>query len=302
MAPPPQVRTDVDFCIEVGFTRESEGPARVFKAMTGLIESFQAIDRLLVKSIDTRIEPILLLEDIEAGSIRTWLRQQLLEAEDESLKKLDWKPIVGRYLVKAKHLAVNFLGKRTTISNRSEIVDLQRELLTEAERVQVNPIPIHTPLSESDIVRMLRLLNDPLAELRPGDSVKYITSQDEASFTIGFNFAPEAIEQLITKETLESESVMILKVKRPDYLGQAMWEFRYEGHPIEAKFLDVGWLRKFQEREVDVRPGDALRANVKVAVRYGYDGEVVGKHHSIVKVIEVMRLKPPQQSSFLPAP
>ena len=88
-------RTGSDFCLEVGFERGSEGPARVFSTIANLITAFQEVDRLLVRSIDSKIEPILLLEDVEAGSIRIWLRDRLLEADDEALKKLDWKPLVG---------------------------------------------------------------------------------------------------------------------------------------------------------------------------------------------------------------
>ena len=219
---------------------------------------------------------------------------------DDALENLDWKPLLGRYLVRAKYRTVNFLEGRATISNRSEIVDLQRKPLTEAEQVQIKPIPIHAPIPESDIARMLKLLSDPLAELRPGDSAKYITANEGAAFNMGFNFAPEAIEHLITKETISGTMEMNLKVKRPDYLGDTMWDLRYEGHPIQAKILDVEWLRGFQERKLEVRPGDAIRALVQIDVRYGFDNEVIGKRHSITKVLRVIPSELPPPDSQLP--
>ena len=131
--------------------------------------------------------------------------------------------------------------------------------------------------------------------------MKYITADAEASFNIGFTFSPESLEELITRETITQKSVMILKVKRPDYLGDSMWEFRHEGHPFPAKIMHIAWLREFQERKFDVRPGDAIRALVQLDVHYGYDGEVVGTKRSILEVIEVVQnVAPLQQERLLP--
>ena len=108
-----------DFCIEISYKRGSESPSRVFRSMSELIDSFQEIDRKLVTSIDVNIEQILLLEDIEAGSIRVWLRSVLKLIPDDAAYNLDWKPIVGQYLVRAKKAMVDFLEKKTTISNEN---------------------------------------------------------------------------------------------------------------------------------------------------------------------------------------
>jgi hypothetical protein len=299
-AAPATDRTQADFCIEIGFQRGTPEPARVFRAMTGLIEAFQTVDKKLVQSLDVTLEPMLLLENVEAASIKAWLRSVLMGVDDDALKKMDWKAAVGPYLVKAKYLMVDFLGKRSTISNRAEIVELQQSLLAAAEQTPMDSVLFRSPLPETDIVESLKLLSDPLTMLITGDTAVYITLDDlEAPFNISFAFSPEAVQDLLTKETLTSTPVMILKLKRPDYLGEAMWEFRHEGHPFPAKLLDVEWLRRFQQREVEVRPGDALRAKVRLDVHYGYDGEVVTTHRSILQVLEVIQLEPPQQTGFL---
>ncbi len=73
------------------------------------------------------------------------------------------------------------------------------------------------------------------------------------------------VEELLTREVIPSQTVLILKVKKPDYLGTSKWEFVFE-HAIEAKILDVDWLVRFQNRREDVRPGDAIRAEVLTEV------------------------------------
>jgi hypothetical protein len=43
-----------------------------------MIEAFQEIDTLLVGSIRSTLQPSTLLEDIEAGSVKVWLRNALI--------------------------------------------------------------------------------------------------------------------------------------------------------------------------------------------------------------------------------
>jgi hypothetical protein len=70
-------QTKADFCLEIQFQKDSENPSRIFRAMSELIETMQFLDQALIKSIDSKIQPIMLLEDIESGSVRTWLSMTL---------------------------------------------------------------------------------------------------------------------------------------------------------------------------------------------------------------------------------
>jgi len=77
-------------------------------------------------------------------------------------------------------------------------------------------------------------------------------------------------------------------VRKPDYLGTTQWEFRHGKRFIDGKIADEQWLRDFQDRKVDIRPQDSIRAEVLIAVRYGHDDEVVGESYVIERVIEVL--------------
>ncbi|MEO0556751.1 MAG: hypothetical protein AAF170_01075, partial [Bacteroidota bacterium] len=88
-----------DFYVEIKFEKDTVDPGRVFRAMAGLIESFEEMDKALIASIDSSIEPVLLLEDVETSSLRAWLAQRLKSVDDDGLKELNWKKVVGAYLV-----------------------------------------------------------------------------------------------------------------------------------------------------------------------------------------------------------
>ena len=287
-----------DFCVEIDFGKGRESPSRVFKAMTNLIEQFESLDQDLVQSINGEIKPVLLLEDVESGSIKAWFKQFLESIDDDALKNMDWKPQVGKYLVKAKYIFVDFLGHHTTISDRSEITDLKQNLLGAAEETDVLHIPAYSPMTDARIAGALHELSEAVSPLRDGDSAKYVYEKSEASFNLDFSISPETIEELLTQETITSRSQMILQVKRPDFLGVSMWDFRHADRTIRAKIPDSDWLRRFQNRNELVRPGDAIRADVKIDALYDYDREVVAVHYLIEKVHEVIPAAHPSQDDL----
>jgi hypothetical protein len=284
-----KINTQSDFCIEIDFKKESEAPSRVFRTLSDLIDAFHAFDLDLVQSIDSKIEPIVLLEDVEAGSIKTWLRNALSTIDDEALKKLDWKTAVGAYLVRAKYLLIKFIDGKTEITDRLQIEDLTKNIFQLAQETDVRHIPTYLPLSPQKLLENLDRITSATQNLIEGDKVRYLTREDEAiPFNLSFRFIPEAIEDLITKETIESKVEMILKVKKPDYLGDSKWEFKHENKIIPIKVLDVNWLTDFQNRKIDVRPGDSIRAKVQIIVKYDYDLNVISTHYNISEIVDVI--------------
>ena len=53
-----------DFYIKIDFEKGSRNPSRIFTTMSNLVETFQIIDMEFSKTIDSKINSILLLEDI----------------------------------------------------------------------------------------------------------------------------------------------------------------------------------------------------------------------------------------------
>jgi hypothetical protein len=294
-SPPPEgddkeiaERQGADFYIEIDFQKGKGNPSRVFRAMSDLIDALQSTDQSLIKSIDAKLEPVLLLEDVQSGSVRAWLKQAIESIDDEGLKEGDWKKIVGAYLVRAKYLVVNFLDKKVDIRGPQEIEGLERELNRLAEETDVKRFPAYEPVKREDLVRDIARINDALAPLNDDDKATLVAGEEKADFNLSLHIAPETIEELITAESIESVAEMILKVKKPDFLGTSQWEFRHDNRTLSAKILDEDWLGQFQNGDVLVKPGDAIRAQVVTEVKYGFDRDVVATHYSVTKVIQVI--------------
>jgi hypothetical protein len=289
-----------DFCLEVTFEKGHGDASRVFRALAELIEACQRVDSDLIQAVDARIRPILLLEDVDAGSVRTWLKTMLETVDDEALRDLDWRRVIGRYLVKVKYFLIDFIGSHTTVSNKEEIAELKQRVFEAAQETGLQDIPIYQPVPDADLIQHLSRLAQATKALDEGDTVRYVAPGMEASFNLSFSVSPEAIEDLLTRETITSRQEMILKVRKPDYLGEAMWEFRFAGKSLSAKIDDKQWLRSFHARKIDVRPGDALRVNAEVEVRYDHAGDVLGVRHTILQVLEVITQDDAGQPRLLP--
>lgn len=122
-----------------------------------------------------------------------------------------------------------------------------------------------------------------------GDTATLLTDEGNLEFNLSVSLSIEDIEALAVAKTIElPPSEMILPVKKPDYLGDSKWELRFGKRNVSAKMEDAAWLRRFQNRQEDVRPGDAIRCLVRIKHEYGFDNELLTERYTIVEVLEVM--------------
>ncbi|MCW5731579.1 MAG: hypothetical protein KIT20_12535 [Alphaproteobacteria bacterium] len=275
-----------DFAFEIDFQRGVGPASRVFSATHEFIKACERLDAELIQSIDSNIETVLVLEDIQAGSIKTWLRNLLSAADDEALKTLDWKPLVGKYLVRAKYAVIRWIDTDDAPRN---LPALRREIQQIAADTDVRHLPDYAAPSPAALVNAVRDFQAVKDALLPGDRARFLTDDGDIEMNLSIKFPIEDIEELAVANTLLSPAgEMILAVKKPDYLGESKWELRHGKRTISAKIEDVEWLQSFQNREVDVRPGDALRCLVQIQLLYGFDNELIAERYTVKQVIEVM--------------
>jgi hypothetical protein len=281
-----------DFGFEIDFERGVGPASRVFTATRDFIKVCEALDDELVRSIDSSIETILVLEDIESGSIKTWLRNALVATEDDALKSLDWKPLVGKYLVRAKYAVIRWIDDDSVPRS---LPDLSRELQQIAQETDVRHLPDYTPPSPGALIDAVKGFQGVKDSLLPGDKARLLSDEGTIPFDLTVRLNIEDIEALAVARSIEvPPAEMILPVKKPDYLGNSQWELRHGKRNILARIEDGQWLRRFQGRQEDVRPGDALRCRVQIEYNYGFDNELVSERFTVLEVMEVLvnRIEP----------
>ena len=285
-----------DFAFYIDFKKGEGSPSRVFTATSEFIRACEKFDRELVRSVDSSIETVLVLEDIEAGSLKTWLRNQINAMDDDALKRLDWKPIVGKYLVDAKYAALEFLDDE---SSPRELPKLSRRIQQIAADTDVRHLPDYSPPTPRALLDALRDFQGVKDVLSEGDRAVYISPDGELEMKLSIRMNVNDIEALAVSRTLTSPpTTMILAVKKPDYLGSSQWDVRLGHRTIQAKILDAPWLRRFQAREVDVRPGDALQCTVEIEHLYGHDNELIAERYTVLEVQAVLQNRLTQAELF----
>lgn len=283
---PPSAPDDADFAIVIDFRKGEDSPTRVFSAATELIRSFEELDHVLARSVDSSIKPVMILEDVEVGSLKVWLKNALRSTDDQALKDLDWRPAVGKYLVRAKYVVLRWLDNDD--APRS-LQDLRREIRDLASETDVRRLPDYAPPDPSGLINIAKQIQDAKKMLGPNDRVFFEGSEGRVEVDLSVDIDPDELAELATKETIMlPPAEMILAVKKPDYLGNSKWDLRHGKRSISVRMEDADFLASFQGRKQDVRPGDALRCKVTVEMRYGYDNELISETYAVTKVIEVL--------------
>ena len=277
------------FGIEIDFQKSSAEPSRVFRTMSGLIEAFESLDKGLVVSVDSRIEPLLLLENIEVGSLKAWLQNRIEKIPDDVLKSGDYKKAVGAFLVKAKHVVVDWMRGRTSISNRRELEGLQGRLLQLAEETQVRQLPAYMPPDTLRLIKGINEIASALKPLGPNDRALMLLPDGQIPFNMQFDLVPDQITDLLVSRKLTNESEMILKVKKPDFLGDSQWELKHGTQPILAKIEDTDWLAKFHDRTETIRPGDSIRVKLETVILYDHDNNPLSTRWAVKQVLQIIR-------------
>lgn len=275
--------------IRVEFERGHGDPARVFRAMTGLIEATQRLDEHLSATISTTVSTTLVLQDVETGSLKAKLRTVFQELPDEALKEGNIKKVIGHFLLKAKHQVLNWCSDRNEIQNREEVKQLESDIHRLAEQSDVKLLPAYAPVETGALLADITAIRGALENLGSRDTATFTSPEGVSAYNPKLVISEQVVRELVTRETIDSENVRIIKVKKPDYLGSSKWSFKYFGHLIEAKILHENWLVQFQNRKVELQPGDSLRVLLREQISYGYDNEIVHVEYDVLDVYDVIQ-------------
>ena len=276
------------FEIYIDFTKSEGDPTRVFRTMTGLIENVQNIDKHLAQTLNVSVKTNLVLEEIQTGSIKASFRSIIESIPDEALKKGDIKQIIGHFLLQGKHKILEWTAERNNIENRDEVKQLQDEILQLAEKTDITHVPAYIPLNEEVLLTDINSMQESLKHLDKTDSVKLISDKIESTFNKELTISDVVIKDMITREVITTDSIRILKVKKVDFLGNSKWSFKYEGYSIDAKITHEEWLKNYQNRVVELHPGDSIKVILVEETSYGYNNDVVHVDYTITEVKEVL--------------
>jgi hypothetical protein len=274
-----------EFTLEIAFEKESKNPERIFQSMFQLIESCNSLNLDLLLSFPFKIESTFILSNIETGSLKTRIRDVLLAIDDNDIRTLNWRNIIGTFLLKAKHLILAVLNESEKVIEPSKIKELQEGIFNYAVDTGLMMTPSYAKLGPPQLYKNLKRFNESVFYLEEKDKASLVSRQGSTVIAYNRTLAETDISDLINVTSKEIVSEMILQIKKPDFLGVSQWDFMFGSKIISAKIKDEEWLAKFQARQVQILPGDAIRARVKYEMFYDLDQNLVDDRYEIVKVI-----------------
>ena len=173
---------EADFAFYIDFKRGAGSASRVFEATQQFIKACERFDRALAASIDANIETVMVLEDIESGSLKTWLRSVLETTDDQALKDLDWKRIVGHYLVRSKYMVLKWIDRDR---KPEDIVALSEDIQQLAEETGVRHLADYPQVNPASLIEAIADFDEVKDHLAEGDEAAMIVPEGEpAEFDI----------------------------------------------------------------------------------------------------------------------
>ncbi|MCL7751807.1 hypothetical protein LV475_09410 [Guyparkeria hydrothermalis] len=288
-----------EYELYLDYKRGEGDPSRVFHAMGNMIDMFSNLDEDLGAVISSSCTPSVVLTDIESGSIRSKLRDVLIDLPDEALNNADIRQLIGHFLLKSKYAIIRWCDKRDSVESIDEIKSLEDEIESLAKESNVKKIPAYSPINRKRLLENLNHMSNALSVLEEHDSLAYWSPLGKVQFNKRFSISTEIITTVLTDKIITQRGTYVLKIKKPDYLGNSKWSVRHNGHSVDAKISDMRWLFDFQKKGgVSLQPGDSIRADLKQDTAIGYEGEIVHTWYEVEKVHEVIHAPPRNQQSL----
>lgn len=99
---------DGEVGIVIDYEPGSTGAIELLPGAAAMVDALNRLDRVLLSSIDSALEPVSVVNDNQHSSLRLVLARVLKQVPDESIRTLEWREWIGSLLVAGKH---SLLGK-----------------------------------------------------------------------------------------------------------------------------------------------------------------------------------------------
>jgi hypothetical protein len=240
-----------------------------------LQDAIDASYRALAGSTAVRLETVAIVEEVAKQSLSLWLRVQTRgDAADPSLLK---------FLARGMLAIIAWMDGSPTL----QLADLQQAIRVLAWGTSITTTAHPVLPSSSELVSAISAWQKAKNAFAAGNSVRIVTNNGSAELDLSKKIAdPRTL--LLARKLVNHSADMIFVVEMPDYQATGQWQLKH-GETRTTAIAEPGTLLdKFYRRELDIRPGDALRCKVDFETSYGPDHEVLAERYRITEILEVL--------------
>jgi hypothetical protein len=282
---------EFDFEFNLNFEGH-KNPIDAFSQMAKMYERLVAIDKNILYNIlpDAHIEYE--LADIEFSSIRSKVIQILKSVPDDVLKNItDPKKIIGLLLVYIKHRILKAV-ETNEVQSKIELEKVTSEINKKLNQIS-SPNIIILSVDNYFILNTINEIGKEGKRLKNSESYEYISEYGNARIKNNNSINMPKILYELGSQTFEQQRAETLKVKTLDLLSdRTKWKLIRQGKQIEVKILDKEWLDNYHDRNIDIKPNDYLKIDLKII--YTTDATSV-KPIVYYEALKVLGVIPPEQ-------
>ena len=270
--------SDGDVVIEAGATGSSPEAGSIQL----LRDAVEASYRALAGPVGVKLDTVAVVEEVSKRSTSLWLRVQG-QGADPSLQK---------FLARGTLAIIAWMDGSSTL----QLADLQQAIRVLAWGTSITTTAHPALPSSAELVSAISAWQHAKGAMGASDSVRIVTNNGSADLDPSKRIA-EPRTLLLSRKLVNRSADMIFVVERPDYQANGEWQLKH-GETRTTAIAEAGTLLdKFYKRELDIRPGDALRCKVDFETSYGPDHEVLAELYRIVEIVEVLPAAAPQNES-----
>lgn len=280
------------FSITVSYDKSNPNPEKVFIGIAKLIESFQLLDRQLVSCVDSDIRAEIVLDDVEKGSIKLWLASVLRSVDDKNILSGDYKKIIGPFLVRGKYYILGKLESVDRIEDVEFVEALEDGICDIAKESGINNLQCYTKPTREQLLEGISKIGEAYEQFGENEIIRMTDTEGRViSLNKNFRLPMSDVSEFCSGNIIENDTECILKVRRPDFLGAAEWEFRLGLQTICGAIKDEGWLERYQSQKEIVGPGDSLRVILHDTTTYDKNNNPTKHKYYVKRVIEVIHVE-----------
>lgn len=271
--------TDSDLVIEVAASAAARRAPELKRAQR-IEDAVEASYRALAGSVALQLETVAVLEEVAKRSLSLWLRVQTTGASAEN-ETADGSLL--KFLARGTLAIIAWMDGSPTL----QLADLQQAIRVLAWGTSITTTAHPVLPSSSELVEAIAAWQKAKSAMAAGDSVRIITNNGSAEIDLSKRIAdPRTL--LLARKLVNHSADMIFVVEMPDYQATRQWQLKH-GETRTVAYCEPGTLLdKFYRRELDIRPGDALRCKVDFETSYGPDHEVLAERYRIIEILELL--------------
>jgi hypothetical protein len=268
---------DSDVVIEIVSESDASAGAQPVKYLE---EAVAASYKALAGATPVELQVVALVEEANKRSLSLWLRvshsgqHHPAEGSDASLLK---------FLARGTLAMIAWMDGSPTL----QLADLQQAIRVLAWGTSITTTAHPVLPASSELVNAISAWQKAKSALDPSDTVRIITSGGSTKLDLSKRIEePRAL--LLARKLVNRSTEMIFVVEMPDYQATGQWQLRH-GDTRTSAYCEPGTLLdSFYRRELDIRPGDALRCKVDFEASYGPDHELLAERYRITEILEVL--------------